>query len=110
MKEAGGEFAERTVRRYIRDKYDRKKNVTIRIVTEAGEEGQVDYGYCGMMKDEKDQLKKVYIFVMTLSYSRYRYVEFTFKQNVRSWVQCHINAFEFFGGVPKRIILDNLES
>ena len=110
MKEVGEEFAESTVRRYVRDKYDRKKNVTIRIVTEAGEEGQVDYGYCGMMKDEKDQLKKVYIFVMTLSYSRYRYVEFTFKQNVRSWVQCHINAFEFFGGVPKRIILDNLKS
>ena len=40
MKEVGEEFAENTVRRYIRDKYDRKKNVTIRIVTEAGEEGQ----------------------------------------------------------------------
>ena len=47
---------------------------------------------------------------MTLSHSRYRYVEFTTTQNQVSWAQLHINAFQFFGGVPSRIILDNLKA
>ena len=110
IKSKGGEFAESTVRRYIGEKYSRRKNSTIRILTKAGEEGQVDYASCGTMKDEKNESKKVYAFVMTLSYSRYRYVEFTFTQTVRSWIQSHINAFEFFGGVPKRAVLDSLKS
>ena len=62
------------------------------------------------MKDEENKDRKVYAFVMTLSHSRYRYVEFVNSQNQKTWLQLHINAFNFFGGVPSRILIDNLKS
>ena len=63
-----------------------------------------------MMKDRNGQLRKTYAFVMCLSHSRYRYVEFVTSQDQLSWSQLHINAFQFFGGIPSRIILDNLKA
>ena len=62
------------------------------------------------MLDSNGKNKKLYVFVMTLSHSRYRYVEFTFSQDQTSWAQLHINSFNFFGGVPNRLILDNLKA
>jgi len=62
------------------------------------------------MQDGNGKNRKLYVFVMTLSHSRYRYVEFTFSQDQVSWAQLHINAFNFFGGMPRRIILDNLKA
>ena len=54
----------------------------------------VDFGYVGMMKDRNGQLRKTYAFVMCLSHSRYRYVEFVTSQDQLSWSQLHINAFQ----------------
>ena len=61
------------------------------------------------MQDAEGKNRKLYAFVMTLSHSRYRYVEFTFSKNQVSWAQLHINAFNFFSGVPNRIILGNFK-
>ena len=36
--------------------------------------------------------------------------EIVFDQKVNTWIQCHINAFNYFQGVPKVIKLDNLKS
>ena len=38
---------------------------------------------------------------MRLSYSRYDYWEIVFDQKIETWINCHINAFRDFGGVPK---------
>jgi transposase len=46
---------------------------------------------------------------MILSYSRYRFVRFVFRQDVPSWIDCHRRALEFFGGVPRSVVLDNLK-
>ena len=62
------------------------------------------------MQDVNGKNRKLYAFVMTLSHSRYRYVEFAFSQDQVSWAQLHVNAFNFFGGVPSRVILDNLKA
>lgn len=97
--------------RYINLKYPKQPSSCIRIETKAGEEAQVDFGSAGMMYDpDEGRLRRAHIFVMTLSYSRLHYVEFVFDQGQVTWVKCHMKAFEFFGGVPKRIILDNLKS
>lgn len=97
--------------RYIKVKYPRQPANFIRIETDPGEEAQVDFGSAGMMFDpETERNRRAYAFVMTLSYSRLSYVEFVFDQGQSTWVRCHVNAFEFFCGVPKRIILDNLKS
>ena len=47
---------------------------------------------------------------MTLGYSRHQYAELVFDQTIETWVRLHRAAFEFFGAVPRRIVLDNLRA
>jgi len=47
---------------------------------------------------------------MVLSYSRYRYYELVDNQSIPTFINCHINAFEYFSGAPKIIKIDNLKS
>jgi hypothetical protein len=48
--------------------------------------------------------------VMVLCYSRMLYVEFTVSQTMEHFLACHQHAFEFFGGIPHKIMVDNLKS
>ncbi len=89
----------------------RGREVVMRVETEPGEEGQVDFGYAGKMWDPvTSRVRKAWLFVMTLGYSRHQFVMFVFNQTVETWLACHVRAFEFLGGVPKRIKLDNLRA
>ncbi len=53
---------------------------------------------------------KVYLFVGTLPYSQYTYVEPCLDMKQATWLRCHIRMFQFFGGVPLRTICDNLKT
>jgi len=84
---------------------------TCRLEVEPGSEAQLDYAKVGLLLDPAvDKKKTVHAFITTLSFSRHKFVEFTFKQNQQSFVASHINMFEFFGGVPHRLSLDNLKN
>ncbi|MEI7669012.1 MAG: IS21 family transposase, partial [Pseudomonadota bacterium] len=107
---AGVIVSRRSVDRFVKIYFPEAPKYTVHLLTTPGHEAQVDFGYVGMMKNEKGNLRKAYAFVMTLSHSRHRYVEFVFSQNQVTWAQLHINAFQFFGGVPLCIILDNLKA
>ena len=48
-----------------------------------------------------------WVFVMTLAWSRHTYAELVVDQTVPTWLACHRRAFEFFGGVPARVVIDN---
>ena len=97
--------------RYMNIRYPKTPRSCLRIEVQAGEEAQVDFGSAGMMFDpETGRTRRTHAFVMTLSYCRLPYVQFVFDQGQATWVRCHIHAFEFFKGVPRRIILDNLKS
>lgn len=74
-----------------------------------GEEAQVDYGYIGTIK-VNGKPRKAWVFIMVLSYSRYMYASIEFDQSVKSFIQCHIEAFHFFGGVPETVKIDNLKA
>ncbi len=96
---------------FVRQQEGPTLDVTVRIETAAGEEGQVDFGFAGVMYDPLQQkTRKAWAFVMTLAYSRHMFAKFVFDQTVETWVQLHRDAFEFFGGVPERIRLDNLKA
>jgi transposase len=83
----------------------------VRIETAPGEEAQVDFGYAGEHVDGRTgESRRAWAFVMTLSYSRHQYVELVFDQKVETWVALHVRAFEFFGGVPRRVVPDNLKA
>jgi transposase len=74
-----------------------------------GEEAQVDFGYIGTL-NVAGKTRKAWVFVMTLSYSRYMYAQITLDQSVRTFIQCHTNAFRYFDGVPETIKIDNLKA
>ena len=95
--------------RYIK-KITLTNNICLRFHTAPGEEAQVDFGDIGKRYDSFGKLRKAYIFNMRLSYSRKDYYEVVFDQKVATWINCHINAFKYFGGVPKVIKLDNLKA
>ena len=44
---------------------------------------------------------------MTLCFSRHQYAELVLDQSVETWLGCHQRAFEWFGGVPRKVIIDN---
>jgi transposase len=111
LKERGFRGSYSAVWRYIQILDPSAPDVTVRVETEPGVEAQVDYGYAGKMRDpETGEWRKTWAFVMTLSWSRHQYVEFVFDQSVASWLQCHVNAFAYIGGVPRRVVIDNLKA
>jgi transposase len=83
----------------------------VRVEVPPGREGQVDFGYAGRSLDPATgRLRKAWVFVLVLACSRHSYAELVFDQRVETWLLCHRHAFEFFGGVPGRIVLDNLKA
>jgi len=111
LRERGFEGGYAAVWRFVRRLEPRTPEATVRVETRPGEEAQVDFGYAGKMLDPATgKLRKTWAFVMTLSWSRHQYVEFVFDQKVATWLLCHRHAFEFFGGVPKRVVIDNLKA
>lgn len=97
--------------RFVKQLEGNSPDATVRVEVQPGEEAQVDFGYAGQMYDpEQKKVRKAWAFVMTLSHSRHQYVEFVFDQTVTTWLEAHRHAFEFFGGVPQRIKLDNLKA
>lgn len=94
-----------TLRRFVDELSGREKEVFCRVETKPGEEAQVDFGYAGLC-----QGRKIWVFVMTLSWSRHQYLEFVHDQKSETWIACHERAFRHFGGVPTRIVVDNLKA
>lgn len=90
-----------------RPKHD--ESAVMRFETEPGHQAQVDWGYFGVIEYEGRQ-RKLYAFVMTLSWSRAMYIEFTIGSSTDWFVRCHQHAFEYFGGIPREILHDNLKS
>jgi len=98
-----------TVKDYVA-KTKRKSNIFIRIHTEPGDEAQVDFGYVGYTLDNHGKRRKTWVFNMRLSYSRLDYYEKVYDQKVETFILCHIHAFNYFGGVPKTVKIDNLKA
>ena len=74
---------------------------------EAGEQAQIDYGQLGRWLDPvTGKLRAVWAFVIVLACSRHMFVRPVLKMDQRAWTECHIAAFEFFGGVPARLVPD----
>ncbi|MDX1521327.1 MAG: IS21 family transposase [Anaerolineae bacterium] len=99
------------VYRFVNQIKGQRVAATVRVERSPGEEGQVDFGYGGLMVDpETGRPRRTWACVMTLSWSRHQYVEFVWNQKVETWLGCHRNAFNFFGGVPERVVIDNLKA
>ena len=83
-------------------------DTTVRLTFDPGDAAQVDFGAGPELIDPATgRLRRTWAFVMTLAFSRHQYVEFVWDQSVRTWLGCHQRAFEWFGAVPARLIIDN---
>jgi transposase len=78
---------------------------------EPGGEAQIDYGRLGRWLDPVGgKPVTVWAFVMVLACSRHMFVRPVIRLDQQAWSQCHVEAFGFFGGVPARLVPDNLKT
>ena len=99
------------VRRYVAHLEPEPVEAYARVHTAAGEEMQVDFGAVGQLFDPgSGRVRTAYAFVATLGYSRHQYAELVFDQKVITWIGLHRRALEYFGGVPRRVVPDNLKA
>lgn len=91
------------------DEADRDKVTVLRPEVPPGEEAQIDYGFLGTWVDPvSERVRRVWAFVMVLACSRHMFVLPVLSLDARSWVAAHVAAFAYFGGVPRRLVPDNL--
>jgi transposase len=87
-------------------------DVCLRQEYRAGEKLFVDYA--GQTIPIQDPLtsesREAYLFVATLGASNYTFAEAVLSQDLPSWIQSHVHAFEFFHGVAEILIPDNLKT
>ena len=108
-----GQISYSSFKRYIHENIPALNNneTTCRLECQPGEQVQIDYAKMGLLYDPvKKKNRTVYAFIGTLAYSRFKFVEFVHSQNQQSFTQSHVRMFNFFGGVPKVIYLDNLKT
>jgi transposase len=79
------------------------------IVTQPGEEAQVDYGEGPMVCDpQSGRYRRTRLFVLTLGYSRKCVRLIVFTSSTQNWAELHETAFAKLGGAPRVLVLDNL--
>lgn len=81
----------------------------LRLRTLPGEQAQVDWGHFGKMQNGR-ALRRLYAFVMTLVWSRQIFLRFYLSAAMPAFLRGHVEAFDFFGGVPRVLLYDNLKS
>ena len=100
-----------SVRRFVHQICPPEPEAIVRVHTAAGEEAQVDFGPVGSLYDPASgRLRPAHVFVATLSFSRHQYAELVFDQKIPTWIGLHRRAFESWGGVPHRLVPDNLKA
>lgn len=87
-------------------------DVSMRQTHVAGEKVFVDYAGQTMpiIDPSNGETREAQIFIAVLGASNYTYAEPNWDQTLESWIGAHVRTFEFFGGVPKVIVPDNLTS
>ena len=101
----------RMCRRLEQERGPKATDVAIPVITSPGEVGQVDFVYAGKRYDPvRGILRKCWLFVMTLGFSRRMFCDLVFDQKIETWLSLHIAAFEYFGGVLRVVVPDNLKA
>lgn len=93
-------------------KYAKKYKLTMPIRRKPGEIMEVDWAGSTLHIIDRFTGEKIpaYVFIAALPYSQLSYVEAFFDMKSPNWLQAHIHAFEYFGGVPETLVPDNLKT
>jgi transposase len=89
-----------------------KQDVVLRQVHKPGEKGFVDWAGATIPVHDPvtGEAWPASLFVMVLGASSYTYAEATRDQQLAAWINAHIHAFEYFSGVPRLLVPDNLRT
>jgi transposase len=109
LREHGFAGSYELVKAYIRTVRPKRQPAFLTLAFAPGECAQVDWGSFGSGPVGQTS-RCLSFFVMVLCYSRMLYVEFTVSQTMEHFLACHQHAFDFFGGVPHKVMVDNLKS
>ncbi len=74
-----------------------------------GQEAQVDWAHFGKLTVGR-AVRDLWAFVMVVSYSRHRFVRFSLRAAMPSFLRGHVESFLFFEAVPRVVLYDNLRS
>ena len=110
--EQGFTHSYQSVKRFVNKLYPPELQQQARavIVTEPGEEAQVDYGTGPLVRDpQTGKYRRTRLFVLTLGYSRKCVRLLTFRSSSRIWAELHEAAFRRLGGSVRVVVLDNLK-
>jgi transposase len=98
------------VRRHVADlKGEKFRKAYMAFETEPGRQAQVDFGEF-QVQLEDGRVAKYFLFAMILGYSRKLYAELVPRCDLPTFLDCHIRAFEAFGGVPGEILYDRMKN
>jgi transposase len=97
------------LKEYVRKVRPKKIKAFLKLCFAPGECAQVDWGSYGSVA-VGDTHRRLSFFVMVLCHSRMMYVAFTVSQTMEHFLACHQDAFQFFGAVPRKVMVDNLKS
>ena len=106
--EEGYEVGLTSVRSYLREKRRQQAEVFVPLIHRPGEEAQVDF--FEVTVEEGGQRRKAWKFVMRLMYSGRDFIRLYDRQDQLSFLDAHVRAFGYLGGVPERIVYDNLSA
>ena len=97
--------------KYYRD-FVHKTKATMHLEHKPGEIMEVDWAgqKVPITDTNTGELIKVSIFVSVLPYSNYAFVEGFLSQNQENWITAHVNAYNYFGGVTRILVPDNLKT
>jgi transposase len=109
LREQGYDGGYSIVKAYVRTVRPRRQPAFLTLAFAPGECAQVDWGSFGSVKVGQTR-RRLSFFVMVLCYSRMMYVEFTVSQTMEHFLACHQHALECFGGIPQKVMVDNLKS
>ena len=92
--------------------YVKKHHLTMHIAHKPGDKMQVDWHGKTMTIHDRytGEIYTAYLFEATLPFSMYSYVQACLAMDTKNWIECHVNAYQYFGGVTRLLIPDNLKT
>jgi len=98
------------VKRAVRAMKERRGRLAyVRFETMPGEQAQVDFGEFQVTLAD-GTIKKYYLFAMILGFSRHIFARLLERCDLPSFLEAHIDGFEFFGGVPQEVLYDRMRN
>lgn len=110
IKQLGYRGSYDTLKPYVRKIKDReRRQAYLRFETVPGLQAQMDWADFQVLEPRGAGLT-LYLFLLVLGFSRAMYAELLSRCTLQSFMDAHIRAFRYLGGVPLEILYDNMKN